>query len=409
MTFSRWAAIVAALICASSVARAEHRTLTLEQALSMAREHAPAIASARARVDEAQGRLRDASVLFRNNPSLEAEAGPRVTPGEAETTDLRFGISQSFGLGGGRGARIASATADRARTLAESEMETVRVVRDVTVAFYHALYAEEQVRLTSEAESLAVHVVRITERRYETGEIARLELNVARTARSRARAERLSASTMRNTATGSLSRVLGMSAGDSVAVQGDLAHGQRDFELADLLARALARPDLRALAAEIAQADAEARLAGSQRWPEMALGVAWEREENSEIGLGLVELTLPIFNRGQGLRDESRSRSRRLHGEYEALKRAVLVDIQTTFSAYRDAVAAADELEENAVPLLNENEALLYRAYEAGKIGLTELLLLRREAIATRVEYLARLLEAAVVGAELKANTGLLE
>jgi hypothetical protein len=56
----------------------QETTLTLDQALEMARKRAPIILSARARIEEARGRLKGASLLFQQNPSLEADVGPRL-------------------------------------------------------------------------------------------------------------------------------------------------------------------------------------------------------------------------------------------------------------------------------------------------------------------------------------------
>jgi len=409
MSYLLVAVVVAVVTCAlPPTSSAVDRTLTLEQALALARERAPVLVSARARIDEASGRLRGASTLLRENPVVEGWAGPRTTPGEDQTTDLRFGLAQTFHLGGERGARIAGANADRARTIAASEQATLDLLRDVATAFYRVLYAGERLRLATEAESLSVDVVRIAERRYQTGDVARLDVNLARTALSRARAEVHSAASVSDMAVGDLRRLMGLNAEETIIVRGDL-RDRREFELAELLARASHRPDLRALAAEAEQADADVRLGGAQRWPELTLGIGWEREATSEIGLGLVGLTIPIFDHGQGLRDESRARSRRLLGEYDALQRTIAVEVQTGFSVYRGTVAAVQELEQNALPLLDEDEALVYRGYESGQLGLSELLLLRHEVIGTRGEYLARLLDAAVAGVELQMSAGILQ
>jgi len=409
MSFSRLTAILAVLTCAlPSAGVTQEHTLTLDQALALARERAPVIIAARARVAEASGRLRGASVFLRDNPVIEGAAGNRTTPGEHETVDLRFGITQTFQFGE-RGARIDGAKAAEDHAIASAEQVTQGLLRDVATAFYRALYADARLRLAAEAESLSVDVVRIANRRYDTGDVARLDVNLARTTLSRARAEVHSAASDREVAVGDLRRLLGMGAEETVIVQGDLRN-RKEFDLEELLARASERPDVRALVAEAKQAEADIHLGGAQRWPELTLGVVWEREETSEIGpLGVVGLSLPIFDHGQGLRDESRARSRRVQGEHNALQRSVAVEVQTAFSVYRGTAAAVDELEQNALPLLNEDEALVQRGYETGQLGLSELLLLRHEVIGTRIEYLARLLDAAVAGVELQMRAGVLK
>src|SRR5262245_32813489 len=100
------------LACAAFAAATVHAQapLTFEQALAMARERAPRVAVARARIDEARGRLAGAQVRFRDNPVVDASAGPRKL--ETDTvTDYEFGVSQTFEVGNRRAARIAGAEA----------------------------------------------------------------------------------------------------------------------------------------------------------------------------------------------------------------------------------------------------------------------------------------------------------
>ena len=72
-------------------------------------------------------------------------------------------------------------------------------------------------------------------------------------------------------------------------------------------------------------------------------------------------------------------------------------------------LAAVEELEASALPLLDENESLARRSYEAGEMGLAELLLVRRETLDTRREYLDRLRAAAVAAVDVLASAGGLE
>ncbi len=198
-----------------------------------------------------------------------------------------------------------------------------------------------------------------------------------------------------------------MDADHPLAVRGSL-HDRRTRELPDLMARAPGRPDLRALDAEAREADADVRLGDGSTWPDLGLGVRYAREEGSNIVLGSMTLTLPFFERGQGLRAEARARARRLRLELDAGRRVVSVEVSTAFEVYVRRVAAVAELEQNALPLLDENEALSRRSYEAGQIGLAEFLLMRREILETRNQYLERLFEAAAAVIDLEAGAGVL-
>src|SRR5207249_12315040 len=77
----------------------QETTLTLDQALETARTRAPILLAARARIEEARGRLKGASVLFQQNRSIETEAGPRFsTPNTFTKVDVA--LTQDVERGG---------------------------------------------------------------------------------------------------------------------------------------------------------------------------------------------------------------------------------------------------------------------------------------------------------------------
>jgi cobalt-zinc-cadmium efflux system outer membrane protein len=401
------AALVAAIVMLRpQLCTAQENALTLDQALTLARERAPTLLSARIRIDEARGRLVGASVLLHENPLVEAAAGPRNSE-RGRFLDTEIGIHQTFELGGRRGARVAGAEAGVARAVAESEDAARRLLRDVAVAFYRALYAEERLRLATAAEGVAEEIVRIAEQRHQAGDVPLLDVNVSRAALARARSDHQAAEATRSAALGDIRILLGMDAVQPFAVQGDL-HNRRRFELRELIAGSSDRPDLRSLDAEAHEADADLRLGKGLAWPDVGLGVRYAREEEANVFLGGLTLALPLLERGQGLRTEASARARRLQLELDAGRRLIDVEVRTAFEVYGRRVDAVTELEQNALPLLDENEALARRSYEAGQIGLAELLLVRREILETRNQHIDRLLEAAVAGIELEASAGAL-
>jgi cobalt-zinc-cadmium efflux system outer membrane protein len=162
------------------------------------------------------------------------------------------------------------------------------------------------------------------------------------------------------------------------------------------------------LKAGVEEAAAEYRLGKSLGWPDVGFGVRYERDGGEDVVLGGLSLTLPVFERGQGKREEATARAHRLRLELEAGRQVVGVEVQTAFAVYQRRVEAVTELEREALPLLDVNEALSRRSYESGQIGLVELLLLRREVLELRTLYLDRLLEAALSGVEVEVSAGVL-
>jgi cobalt-zinc-cadmium efflux system outer membrane protein len=199
-----------------------------------------------------------------------------------------------------------------------------------------------------------------------------------------------------------------MEASEPLELAGDL-RDRRQLDRKGLLTRAARRADLRALEAKLAEAEAELRLARAEAWPDLGLGARYERDERDDIVVGELSLTLPVFDRAQGARAEASARVRRLRVELDAARRAADVELQTALTVHARRANAVEELEANALPLLDENESLARRSYEAGQMPLAELLLVRRETLDTRREYLERLLETAVAAIDVEASAGALE
>ncbi len=409
--FLRAAVIAATLFSWPRPGVTQDHVLTLDQALARARERAPTILSAKARIDEARGRLVGASVLLRDNPRIETAAGHRrlSEAGSRESAaDVEVGVSQTFELGGRRNARIAGAEAALAQEIATSEDAVRRLLRDAANAFVRALHAEERLQLTKAAERVTADIQLTIERRYHAGDVSILDANVAQSAAARARSDVFAAEAARTSALGDLRVLLGMDFAEPLAVRGDL-RDRRRYALPDLLARAPERADLRALMAGIEEAQAEVRLGEGLRWPDITLGFRYDRETPADVAtLGTLGVTIPLFARGQEQRATGAARAQRLRQELEAGRRVVDSEVQSAFAAYQHRVDAVEELERSALPLLDDNEALARRSYEAGRMSLAEFLLLRREALDTRIAYLDRLLEAALAGIELEARAGVL-
>jgi cobalt-zinc-cadmium efflux system outer membrane protein len=191
-----------------------------------------------------------------------------------------------------------------------------------------------------------------------------------------------------------------------LSVRGELG-GRRSYELRELTAQALERPDVKALEAELRAAEAEIRLGRGFAWPDVTPAIRYERDEGNRVLWGGLTVTLPLFSRGQELRAVGEARAQRIRAELGALKTAVQNEIRTELDVYLLRLQAAEELVATR-GALDENEGLARRSYEVGQIGLAEFLLVRREVLDTRFAVLDRLLEAAQARSELESRAGIL-
>jgi cobalt-zinc-cadmium efflux system outer membrane protein len=184
---------------------------------------------------------------------------------------------------------------------------------------------------------------------------------------------------------------------------------QRRPDLATLLAAVANRSDLRALEADIRDAEADVRLGRAATRPDVGMGARVKREEGHRVLLGELVVTLPVSSQGQELRATGAARASRLRLERETSRAAMESEIRSLYAAYTARAGALETFEQEAMRGVDDNEALVRRSFEVGQISLAELLLIRREIVDMRLDYLSRLLELAEGVIEQDAAAGVLQ
>jgi cobalt-zinc-cadmium efflux system outer membrane protein len=379
--------------------------LTLEEALALARQRAPALLEATGRVAEAQGPVAGAAPLLRDNPTVEVEAGPRTLGDGTRGLEVGVGLVQPFELGGKQGARRESARAGLDRETANQRDAERLVLGEVASTFLRVLHARERLKLAREAEEAAASMARSTQRRFEAGDVPVVDVNVVRVALARARADVAGAEGDEASLLHLLRALLGMGLARPLGVRGEL---RALATAATPVASTGERPDLVALEAEVAQAEAELRLGRSGAWPDVQVGVRYQREVDETAVLGTLGVPLPFFSRGQEARVTGEARVRRLRTALDAARSTREVQVEAARVRHRKRQDAVELLEREALPLLTDNASLAARSYEAGEMGLAEFLLVRRDTLETRVAYVDSLLEAALARVQLAVETGAL-
>ena len=181
--------------------------MTLAEVLARAREQAPQIVSARLAVEEARGRLLGASVRSQANPQIDASLGNRNGTG-TRFTDFELGLGQSFEPGARRSARIDGANAAIAQSSANVDEVTRTVLRLAASAYYRAVHANERIKLLNDTHDLALSIYTTADRRFKAGDIAVLDVNIARASLARVSAEREGAEASKALALGELRQLL---------------------------------------------------------------------------------------------------------------------------------------------------------------------------------------------------------
>ena len=386
--------VVAACLCAATPnASIAQTVLTLDGTMARAREQAGVVVTSRARIAEAEAGLLDASARFRDNPEFEAVGGPRSGTGRL-SSDLALSVAQQFETGGQRGARIAGAEAAVDRQRAEVQQTVRTVMFAAASAFLDGLAATERLAVAEGADAIAPDLLNVTERRYALGDIAAIDVNLARIEAARSAASLVAARADLTAAAGALRALLRLPMNEPIELRGalDLPPPPPVERLATSIGE---RPEFSVLAANVREADAQARLGRALNRPDLGFRVGYEREASDTIVVGGLTVTLPWFQRGQGTLASGLARASRARLESEIALESATTELRTAYAVYQQRAALAAALQTGAAPGLADNETLGRRSYEAGEMNLLDLLLLRRDAMDTRMTMIERRLEAA--------------
>lgn len=378
------------------------RTLNFDEALALARASSPAVIAERLRIDEARARLTGASLRFQRNPTLEIEGGARR--GDIESAEYGIEVGQELELPQRRTARMELARAVVSQQESLAKLAESEVLREVATAFLRAAEAQERAAVSASAKRLLEEALTIAERRYAAGDIAQLDVNLARAAVARADVEQRTSHALVKARLAQLQILLGLT-GD-LAIEGSLAE-MPSVDTGQVRAAATDRADVRAIDAQLAESEAERRLAGSMRWPDVGLSASYSREEGDRVTLAGVGLTLPLFNRGQEALALANARHARLTAERGALLRAIEAEVRGGIGTVTALRSASSEFQRTVLPLVDANERLALESYEVGQIGLGDLLLVRREALDARSAFIDQLVETRLAEVELRAQAGL--
>lgn len=381
--------------------------LTIADARQRALHGNADLRAARLSMSVARGELRQASLYLRSNPTADV-----LTRGEG----AEVGITQEIEIAGQRGARRAAglAGADRARA---GVMDAARLtLGEVERAFYRLAAAQNRVKLAAEVVGLNERLADAASRQLAAGDISQLEYNLAAVEVGRSRSRLLAAQRRFAEAASELRPLTGIVPPTGIVPIVEQPHGVGSAESSSVALRAGARqdtssaswavrvslnvdsltalalarrPDLLERAAAARQSHAQASVARRDAFPNLALRVSSERVDAAggrvlRPGIGI---TLPAFNWNQGEVEARRAEAAQAELERGGLVVRIRSDIARAVTSYESALAETEILEGTVLTPARDNRRLLEVAYQAGKIGLPVLLLIRNQVIDAELEY----------------------
>jgi cobalt-zinc-cadmium efflux system outer membrane protein len=252
---------------------------------------------------------------------------------------------------------------------------------EVHLGFIETLQANEMLEIARAEAELAAQLLDLAEKRLQAGAGTILDVNVAAAELGRAE-QALGVGTGELAASrAALAETLGLPPAELPMPAGDLELDARPLPSLDaLIAAAEAnRADLRALRDIEQAARARIELARAEAWPNLRVGVFAGREEGTDtlVGAG-ISIPLPFVQRNQGAIAEAEAAATRIVAEQEAARLSVIRDVVMAHARYEAGLISLAGLRQRVLGTTEENLELLRKAFEAGKAGWTDVLVMRR-------------------------------
>ncbi|MBI5547135.1 MAG: TolC family protein [Deltaproteobacteria bacterium] len=399
--------LAVALVCLAGAAPARAEKITLDEALKRAAKDNPDLQAAGAEVEVSAGVLLGARKLP-YNPELDARLGPAFGGGQT-LFEYEVGLSQTLELGGQRKRRTAAAEARRGAADARERWARYLTALRVRRAYFLALVTRARLETTRDAETVAAELKAAAVERISLGAGTQLEVNVGTAAVGRAQAERMAAERRYREARAELASIIGAAPDADLEPEGQVPRFETPaLTEEEYVERALKREDVAALGLERDATQADLALAEALAVPDLSLGVTYGRDavdSTNAVLLGL-SMPIPIFNRNQGGQAAARGALRRTTILADVGRREAEREARTAFRNYslaRDAVSGFDR---DVIEKLGENLGLARESFRAGKIGLLEFNVVRRDLVDTRLAYLDALAQLVDAWFALEAAAG---
>lgn len=345
--------------------------LTLQQAIALSLEYAPALQAGRLHIQSMQAQAKYAGNW--SNPELEIELENFAGSGDFSGTkslETTFSLAQSFPLG--HDLQYMQRIAGQESELAAWDQQAKRLalLMQVTQRYIQAQTAQQRLVQSSQSLELVKQVYDLTRKRIEAGVSPQVELTRSAVQVAQMQMAHQQASRQRDAALLQLALLWGQTHVTFDRVQNNLASLGKLPELAQLFKHIQQNPQIARWSTQISKRHAEYQLARAQAIPDLVgkLGYRHANETDDHALVVGFSLPLPLFDRNQGPRLASRLRMQSVLHE----KRQVQLQLQQNLTqAYTQLATSHDmakALHDDALPKATDAFKVTSQAYQQGDV-----------------------------------------
>lgn len=378
------------------------KRVTIQQALRLARQNNPDLRIARASLGVAIAHKVGARFSHPFNPSVSLSPGLRIGDNRKLALDLEFGLNWEVEIAGQKGLRLRAAGQDILVARARVRYLEWAISRQVLLAFHRVLLVRKRISTNLQVRALTMKLCQAVKQRFEAGQDSVLNVNLAQLERVEVDRRRLELEANLQTAQMRLTVLMGLGANVPVRVEGSARLPERlGLSLAELLKYALAtRQDLVALQREILANRQRIKLADAKRIPNLVFSLKYGREEDSNLIIGGIGLSLPFFQKNQGDRALFRALGQKLRQSERKARYEVERSVVAAWLAHQTAQRRITYYNNKIFKAFSQQLQLLEKSYLAGKIGLLQVLLFQRQLLRSQREIVNA--EAALISSRIR-------
>ncbi len=365
------------------------------------------LAAVRLSISRAGARLAQARLF--PNPSIDFEHA-RGT-GESTDSDKAVGFAIPLELGGKRSSRIAIAKGELQAAKAEFLDRSRRLVGEVMTSYIDAIAALRELDVTARLNDLDAETGKYVQTRVNEGDAPPLEMSLLRVEIERLRARRILLRGRVDAALHRLRAVAGIPADEKLRFRQSFtspgAAGEVPRSAAEAVQVALQRrPDLEVARLNETIAAANLNAARAQAFPDVTAFAKYDNSRSNieqspigfigdpdrHVGFG-VSVSLPFFNRGQGLRAEARAAIEQARSQREFTESMVRAEVQSAYRRLEAADEAVGVYQAGVIDASTANIGVIQAAYRLGEFRITDLVAERRRLTDAQREFTELLAE----------------
>jgi cobalt-zinc-cadmium efflux system outer membrane protein len=362
--------------------------LTLERAIEIALNAHPHLAEAAANIESAHARAAGAGKLPNPEIVTRIESAP-LAGGAISEAEYVAGVSQKLPIGKRLAAAKAVGTAEIELSQSKFALEALNIRRAVENAFATALYAAEAANIQTNIAASMRELVRVLKLRVDHGDAARSDVRRASAEEAQDRLQANEANHLHQQALRALAAALGDHSLPVRSLVGKLEDTFQVESIARWLTNISEHPTIATAADAVRFEEARLRLARAEMVPDVNLDLFYrrlqaDRENAFDIG---VSVALPVFDRKSRLR-EAESNLAASKARQARMRNEIGYDLHKHEVALQQQLEIVTVFREDVLPNLDNAVAAAQARFSAGDISLTEMVALKRDYAAARMEYL---------------------